>query len=97
MDDLCIQGRNAIRMPSGGSDSVPDQWFSLYHLARGLSSKAGEWVVRRRLPFNLRDSRNPAMSIDEIHEFEKAELLVKSGLTKFPWLNNSGRSVSCAG
>jgi len=37
------------------------------------------------------------MSIDEIHEFEKAELLVKSGLTKFPWLNNSGRSVSCAG
>jgi len=38
-----------------------------------------------------------AMSIDEIHEFEKAELLVKSGLIRFPWLNNSGRNVSCAG
>lgn len=36
-----------------------------------------------------------AMSIDDIEEFERAELLVKSGLIKFPWLG-SGEGLSCA-
>jgi N-acylneuraminate cytidylyltransferase len=37
-----------------------------------------------------------AMSINELDEFERAELLVKSGLIKFPWLDHCERP-SCGG
>lgn len=48
----------------------------------------------RHLIYEIPELR--AMSIDEIHEFERAELLVKSGLIRFPWLDKS-ESRSCAG
>lgn len=40
----------------------------------------------RHLIYEVPESRS--IHIDEIHEFKRAELLVREGLIKFPWLKN---------
>lgn len=66
----------------------------LYIWRRGfLRTQTTGWQgVGRHLMYETPERR--AMSIDELDEFERAELLVKSGLIKFPWLDHCG-STSC--
>ena len=53
-----------------------------------LRKEEGLWRRQgKHLMYKIPELR--AMSIDSMHEFERAELLVKGGLITFPWLNGS--------
>ncbi len=59
-----------------------------------LRREARDWQgYGRHLIFETPEFR--AMSIDDLKEFERAELLVKNGLIRFPWLDTSD-TLPCA-
>jgi len=62
---------------------------SIYIWRTGFARSAGsEWRRQgRHLIFEIPEIR--AMSIDDLAQFELAELLVTQGLVKFPWLNRT--------
>jgi N-acylneuraminate cytidylyltransferase len=56
--------------------------------ARFVRSQADGWRGGRHLLYEIPELR--AMSIDTLEEFQKAELLVTSGLVRFAWLQRNG-------
>ena len=56
-----------------------------------VRSQAGSWRgTGRYLIYEIPEAR--AMSIDDLSQFERAELLVKSGLISFPWMSEESRA-----
>jgi CMP-N,N'-diacetyllegionaminic acid synthase len=63
---------------------------SLYVWRRDyVVSHTGPWHAARQLPLEIPESR--AFSIDDLYEFQVAELLLSSGLLTMPWLPQSER------
>lgn len=59
---------------------------TLYLFRRNyLLSVSGSWMLGKLLLLEVPEAR--AIHIDDIDEFDRAELLVKHGLVKFPWLD----------